>query len=63
LLRIWCHAGAEQKNGIWSIKGARAGVDMGRTCRNMAMLNLINDAEYLKDQFFKSGGDEVQLLG
>ena len=48
-LNIWCTKGAEQRYGDYSIAGAIAGREFGLS--NMADISLINNFEWLQQQF------------
>ena len=56
LLDIWCNVGADKKNGIWCLKGGRAGYFFGRTKGNSSGLNRINDDDFIAFVFKKNGG-------
>lgn len=50
----WCNTGEDKLNGIWAIAGARAGTEYGVACNgNTEMLKLINDFEWLDNEFKK----------
>ena len=50
-LNIWCTKGGERRCGDFAIAGANAGREFGIS--NMADLNLINNFEWLHEQFSK----------
>ena len=51
-LHIWCNVGKDRPFGEYSINGARAGKQFGEeNIQNLVGLNLINDYEWLKNQF------------
>ena len=50
-LNIWCTKGSERRCGDFAIAGANAGREFGIS--NMADLNLINNFEWLHEQFSK----------
>ena len=51
-LHIWCNAGKDRPFGEYAINGARAGKQFGEeNIQNLVGLNLINDYEWLKNQF------------
>lgn len=51
-LDAWCNLGADRINGIWTIKGAKAGRAYGRANRsNLASLMNINDMDWMIKRF------------
>ena len=53
-LNIWCTVGADKPFGQYAIAGAIAGKQFGQNCAaDPAALNLINDFDWLKEQFSK----------
>ena len=53
-LNIWCSVGIDREFGRYSIDGARSGRKYGNdNCNNSDSLNLINDFDWLYEQFSK----------
>jgi len=53
-IMAWCTVGENKLNGKYVIAGARAGKDYGIACKsNIEMLKLINDFEWLDNEFKK----------
>jgi len=53
-LEIWTTQGRERRFGNFAIRGALAGMDFGRVnCNNPNQLRLINDFDWLREQFEK----------
>lgn len=51
-LDAWCEIGADRPNGIWTIKGARAGRAYGRENRgDLIKLSSINDMDWMRSRF------------
>jgi hypothetical protein len=51
-LDAWCSLGADRPNGIWTIKGAKAGRAYGSANRgNISKLSNINDMEWMISRF------------
>lgn len=51
-LDAWCNLGSDRLNGIWAIKGAKAGRAYGRANRsNVANLMEINDMDWMITRF------------
>lgn len=58
-LEIWCTVGKNQPFGEWAIQGAKLGRQFGTKHKgSKTALNLINDFEWLKEQFIDIYGEE-----
>ena len=56
LLNVWCNVGENKKNGLWCIKGARAGYLFGRSASNSSEIKKINQDQFIKKIFKQNGG-------
>lgn len=53
-IHTWCNTGQDALNGAYTIAGARAGTVYGLACNgNAEMLKLVNDFEWLDNEFKK----------
>ncbi len=50
-LQIWMTVGKEKPFGLWALKGAQMGCEFGQHHRQTAMMEKINDFDYLENLF------------